>query len=151
MGGKGPFVHKGPLPPTQKTFKKTAEYIFYERETVLENGSPSPPRAPPLPSQNFCSVTVRYRAPHKTVLVCHVPRRYEKTICRFWLACNLAAGWMSRRLTPKQVKFLGGWGVWGEGTLCSQRVPSPHKKLPKDFQKQSGTPLRASEGRSALF
>ena len=29
-----------------------------ERETVLENGSPSPPRAPPLLSQNFYQVNV---------------------------------------------------------------------------------------------
>ena len=91
MGGRGPLLTKGPIPPREKMFIRRT----------------------------------RQRRVPKGVCVCCVPRLLKTN--RVWLAWSRARPCMPRRLASGQVKFLGGWGVWGEGPLGSQRGPSPHE------------------------
>ena len=77
-----PAAIRGPKGNQEYMACSSADFLFFlsegERETVLKNGSPSPPRAPPHPSQNFYRASFRSVTARKTPRGCHVPRRDDK-------------------------------------------------------------------------
>ena len=111
-----------------------------ERETVLKNGSPSPPRAPPLLSPNFYWLARRGRVPAGRFASAASPGGMKKSrsngnsrpACLFvqslaglepgeTLRATTACVWTSR--------VFGGWGVWGEGPFVHKGPFPPREKL----------------------